>query len=161
MKGLIMWEQKSGQDCCLCFWRQSASLASFRPARQGPYNRIRNRQERFVSQFLPVFYCSRLACCFAFHAAYSRCPCPSAPCRARRTLTGMILQQMACRRKSSRPFCVTWFVSLFFTHPFAGELHWFTWSYVEQKVFNPAEYGDISVFMEILCCPHPPRYLIS
>ena len=116
MKGLIMWEQKSGQDCCLCFWRQSASLASFRPARQGPYNRIRNRQERFVSQFLPVFYCSRLACCFAFHAAYSRCPCPSAPCRARRTLTGMILQQMACRRKSSRPFCVTWFVSLFFTH---------------------------------------------
>lgn len=58
-------------------------------------------------------YCSRLACCFAFHAAYSRCPCPSSPCRARRTLTGMILQQMACRRKSSRPFCVTWFVSLF------------------------------------------------
>ena len=61
-----------------------------------------------------LFSCS--ACCFAFHAAYSRCPCPSAPCRARRTLTGMILQQMACRRKSSRPFCVTWFVSLFFTH---------------------------------------------
>ena len=58
-------------------------------------------------------YCSSLACCFAFHAAYSRCPCPSSPCRARRTLTGMILQQMACRRKSSRPFCVTWFVSLF------------------------------------------------
>ena len=58
-----------------------------------------------------LFSCS--ACCFAFHSAYSRCPCPSSPCRARRTLTGMILQQMACRRKSSRPFCVTWFVSLF------------------------------------------------
>ena len=48
-----------------------------------------------------------------------------------------------------------------FTHPFAGELHWFTWSHVEQKVFNPAEYGDISAFIEILCCPHSPRYLIS
>ena len=71
---------------------------------------------RALSRFLRWATRSALACRFAFHAAYSRCPRPSAPCRARRTLTGMILQQMACRRKSSRPFCVTWFVPLFFTH---------------------------------------------
>ena len=111
-----MWKQKLEQDYCPCFWQQSASSDCSRPEHLRRHNRISNRQERFALRFLPVFLLLPLGLLLSFHSAYLRRPRPSAPCRARRTLTGMILQQMAYRRKSSRPFCVTWFVSLFFTH---------------------------------------------
>ena len=116
MKGLIMWDKKSGQDCCLCFWRQSASSASFRPARHGPYNRICNRQDRFVSRFLPAFLLLPLGLLLCFPRGIFPLPVSIITVQSTPDTYGWYYSKWPAAEKSSRPFFVTWFVSLFFTH---------------------------------------------